>query len=103
LYGQNAKTKFSIFLNFYSLFISIDVQAKHAGSYFNQFPSNFLTPYGKADSPQDDGTIRRRTNPISCEWSLRPKVAMSELAETVTENINVLKQDNLTLLETSRF
>ena len=74
-----------------------------AVSYFNQFPSNFLKPYGKADSAPDDDTISRRTNPISCEWLFRPRVAMSEFAETITENLQLLQDDNLALVNTSKF
>jgi hypothetical protein len=74
-----------------------------AVSYFNEFPSNFLKPYGKADSPPDDDTVSRRTNPISGEWFLRPRIAMSEFAETLTENLKLLKDDNLTLVNTAEF
>ena len=72
-------------------------------SYFNQFPSNFLKPYGKGDSLADEDTISRQTNPISCKWFLRPRAGMSEFAETVTENLNLLKDENLTLIKTSKF
>jgi hypothetical protein len=72
-----------------------------AVSYFNQFPSNFLKPYGRTDSAPDDDTISRRTNPISCEWFLRPRVAMSEFPETMTENLQLLQDEKFTLVNTS--
>ena len=74
-----------------------------AVSYFNQFPANFLKPYGKADSPPDEDTISKRTRPISCEWFLRPKVAMSEFTETITQNIEILKDEHIKYIDASKF
>lgn len=76
---------------------------KKAVSYFNHFPSNFLKPYGKANLPPDEETIQRRINPVSCEWFLRPKVAMSEFSATVTENLLLLKDENFQLIRSSKF
>ena len=72
-------------------------------SYFNQFPANFLKPYGKADSPPDEDTISRRIKPISCEWFLCPKVAMSEFAETITQNMEILKDEHMKYIDASKF
>ena len=74
-----------------------------AVSYFNQFPSNFLKPYGRAAEPPTQETIKKRTNSISCEWFVRPKVAMSEFAATMVENLSVLKDHKSPLVRTSRF
>lgn len=58
--------------------------------YFNHFPTDFLRPYSKADPRPDENTIFRRINPKSCEWLTRPKIAMSEFASTITENLELL-------------
>jgi hypothetical protein len=65
-----------------------------ATKYFNHYPSNFLKPYGMADDPPSAEKIAKRIHPISCEWLKRPAVAMSEFAETVTENINWLTEED---------
>ena len=59
--------------------------------YFNQFPVNFLRPYGRVDDAPDEETISKRINPISCEWFGWPKVAMSEFADTITQNMALLE------------
>ena len=51
----------------------------------------------------DDDTVSRRTIPISWEWFLRPWVAVNEFAETLTENLKLPKDDNLTLVNTAKF
>lgn len=61
--------------------------------YFNHFPSNYLKPYGQAAKKPDHETIMKRLHGMSCEWLKRPKVAMSELAATLNENMQLL-QDN---------
>ena len=78
-------------------------ESPKAVSYFNQFPSNFLKPYGKADDVPDQDTLSRRTKPISCEWYLRPRVALSEFAETVTENLKLLTNKDLHLVDIEKF
>ena len=55
--------------------------------YLNQFPKNFLRPYGAVDQAPTEDVVFRRVSPASCEWLKRPKVAMSEMAETLTTNI----------------
>lgn len=64
--------------------------AKGAVQYLNQFPKNFLRPYGKQDKVPTEDTVFRRTKPESCEWLVRPKVAASELAETIEQSLESL-------------
>ena len=59
-------------------------------SIFNQFPANFPRP----DAP-DEETISKQINPISCEWFGRPKVAMSKFADTITQNMELLKGEDM--------
>lgn len=59
--------------------------------YFNQFTMNFLKPYGESAERPDHEVIMRRLHPRSCEWLKRPKIAMSELAETVSQNLKVIQ------------
>ena len=74
-----------------------------AVAYFKQFPSNFLKSYGRAAEPPTQETINKRTHSISCEWFLCPKVAMSEFAATMVENLSVLKDHKSPLVKTSKF
>lgn len=68
-----------------------------AMSYFNQFPANFLRPYGKADPAPEEETIGRHH--LLCEWFMRPNVAMSEIADTITENIEILHGKDVTYVD----
>ena len=58
--------------------------------FFQQFTRQFLRPYGKADKTPSTETVFKRVKPFTCEWLLRPKVALSELSETVSKNIEIL-------------
>jgi hypothetical protein len=73
-----------------------------AVQYLNQFPKNFLRPYGRQDNPPTEQIVYRRIKPESCEWLVRPKVAISEMAETIQQNLEVLEeQTGGTLLRAS--
>ena len=56
-------------------------------NFYQQFVRSFIRPYGPADSAPNDETIFRRIKPFTCEWLVRPKVALSELAETLQKNM----------------
>lgn len=62
-------------------------------NYFNHYPSNYLKPYGLASPAPDHITLLKRANPISCERLKRPKIAMSEFAATMVENIKWLSTE----------
>ena len=70
-----------------------------ATQYFNHFPSNFLTPYGMATAAPDGEKIMRRIHPVSCEWLKQPKVAMSEFADTMVQNMEWLNSEGKTLVD----
>ena len=59
--------------------------------FFHHFIVNFLHPYGIAhmDLTHED-VVLKRVAPMNCEWILRPKVATSEFADTIEQNLNYL-------------
>ena len=72
---------------------NIGVSPKKGVNYFNHFPKAFLVPYGKIK--EDMLTSKRcleMVNTINCEWLLRPKYAISEMAETFTANTEVVRE-----------
>ena len=66
--------------------------------YRNQFPKNFLRPYGAVEQAPTEDVVFRRVSPASCEWLKRPKVAMSEMAETLSTNMDMLTAKKSKLL-----
>ncbi|CAB3983008.1 Hypothetical predicted protein [Paramuricea clavata] len=72
---------------------------KGAVLYLNQFLKNFLRPYGQQDEAPNEHTVYKRIKPASCEWLLRPKVATSELADTIQKSLETL-EEHLPLLNT---
>ena len=60
--------------------------------FLKQFPKNFLRPYGKVEGPTTTDVVLKRIKPDSCEWLRRPNVAMSELSETLTTNMELLDE-----------
>ena len=73
----------------------------NAVQYVRQFPRNFLRPYGKVEDAPDSNLVFHRTKPDTCEWYTRPNIAVSELAETVHENLKIMQQDDASILSTS--
>ena len=60
--------------------------------FFDHFSKNFLQPYREATQTQDEHKIFHRLKPFNCEWLIRPKVTLSELAATVKGNFSLLAQ-----------
>lgn len=58
--------------------------------YFQQFTRSFLRPYGEVEKAPSAETVFKRIKPFTCEWLLRPKVAMSEMSETLSKNIEII-------------
>lgn len=71
--------------------------------FFQHFPSNFLRPYGLADNVPQESTIFRRVAPLNCEWLLRPRVAASEFAETIEQNLKLLAESDSKLINRGKF
>ena len=74
-----------------------------AVTYFNHFPNNFLKPYGLADNSPPEDTVFKRLSPMNCEWLLRPKIAASEFAHTIEENLNYLASTKSPILKSNKF
>ena len=51
-----------------------------------------MRPYGKIEAALTTKQIKEKLNPKNCEWFTRPKVAMSEMAATCSENIKGARQ-----------
>ena len=63
-----------------------------AVQYYNHFPNTFLRPYCKVDKPVTEGKIMTDAKPINCEWFGRPSIAVSEMAESICENVDVIER-----------
>ena len=67
--------------------------------WYNQYPKQMLKPYGELKDPLSEEEILDILKPINCEYFLRPKIALSEMSETVSKNygraIDLLKKYNL--------
>ena len=60
--------------------------------YNKHFPRSFLLNYGAAlQDPKEDG-ILKRVHDFNGEWLQRPNIAISELAQTLRENLPLLQQ-----------
>ena len=71
---------------------------KEGGSgvqFLNHFHKAFLRPYGKAEPLPTLAVINRRLNPQNCEWLCRPHTAISELSDSLIENITIMEESPL--------
>lgn len=59
--------------------------------FFNHFPRQRLRPYGEIKEATPDDTMLEKANTINCEFLSRPNVALSELADTVSSNKDILR------------
>ena len=59
--------------------------------FFNHFPRQRLWPYGEIKEATPDDTMVDKANTINCEYLCRPSVALSELADTVSSNKDILR------------
>ena len=66
--------------------------------YFQQFPKSFLRLYGEVEKSPAPETVFRRIQPFTYEWLLRPKVALSELSETLAKNVDIIAQKDQQLV-----
>ncbi|XP_078487882.1 uncharacterized protein LOC144745821 isoform X2 [Ciona intestinalis] len=64
-------------------------------NYFQQFPKDFLRPYGVATLPRTatDEDFKMKLKNFTCEWFTRPGIALSELTETTTKNWERISND----------
>jgi hypothetical protein len=61
--------------------------------WWQQALRSFITPYGKATEAPDPSQVFKRLQPFTCEWLTRPEYALSEFAETITNNLPVLENN----------
>ena len=63
-------------------------------TYFKHFPHYFIRPYdGQIHYNQEE--FVEKLNAKNCEWTVRPKVALSEAAQALQENWEILKNGDL--------
>jgi hypothetical protein len=74
-----------------NLFSSPKQNSPRGVGFFQQFPRQFLRPYGEAEKAPSTDTVFKRIKPFTCEWLLRPKVALSEFADTMLKNTALIK------------
>lgn len=71
------------------------------GNYNKHFPRSFLLNYGEALQDIPDDKILARLKSWNCEWLSRPNIAMSEMASTLKENINIVEKYKGTVFTTT--
>ena len=81
-----------------NLFSSPKQNSPRGVGFFQQFPRQFLRPYGEAEKAPSTDTVFKRIKPFTCEWLLRPKVALSEFADTMLKNTALIKDQANTVL-----
>ena len=81
-----------------SPFSSPKKNSQKAVGFFQQFPRQFVRPYGEADTAPNEETILKRIKPFTCEWLLRPKIALSEFSDTILKNTELMKTDEQNVL-----
>ena len=64
-------------------------------TFFNQVRKDFIRPYGLPHDAMsfEEPTLKRRLSNINCEFYLRPQIAMSEFAETVSANLKYMENN----------
>ena len=68
--------------------------------YFSHFPRQRLKPYGEIKEPTPDSVMVEKASRMNCEYVIRPSVALSEMADKVTSNIQTLRENLRSLDET---
>ena len=67
--------------------------------FFDHFSKNFLQPYREATQTQDEHKIFHRLKPFNCEWLIRPKVTLLELAGNFSLLAQIVDDVNCELVE----
>ena len=70
-------------------------------SWWQQAVRSFVTPYGKVKEMPQPGNIFKRLQPFTCEWLTRPKCTLSELSETITNNLPFFEKNSEAYLDPS--
>ena len=61
--------------------------------WFSQALRNFITPYGLAKAAPQPTEMIARLKPFTSEWLVRPNIAISEYAETISANLPFLREN----------
>ena len=68
--------------------------------YFNHFRNDFIRPYGSSYDAKSFYAARlsQRLNNFNCQIFIRPQIAISEFAETLSANLKYI-EENVEILE----
>jgi hypothetical protein len=69
--------------------------------WWKQCVRSFVTPYREAKEAPEPSKILNRLQPFTCEWLTRPDVALTEYADTITSNIQLLEEKGNKMLHSS--
>ena len=85
---------------FVKLILHIPNKEEDSVAYFNHFRKDFIQAYGLARKTQsfDAVTLSQRLNNFNCEFFIRPQIAISEFAETLSANLKYI-EENVEILE----
>lgn len=61
-------------------------------SFFKHFPRQRLRPYGEIKEATPDSIMLEKATRLNCEYVLRPSVALSEMADTISSNVGILTE-----------
>ena len=61
-------------------------------NYLRQFPRSFVGGYGQFKGKLTEQEVLKRLHSWNCEWLKRPRIAMSEMAQTLTTNLPILEE-----------
>ena len=69
--------------------------------FFDHFPKNFIRPYGGTEELITEESVNKRVRFYNCEMLKRPRIAMSELAQTTKETVECLAKIRKPILPAS--
>ena len=59
---------------------------------FHHFSRQRLRPYGEIKKSTPDSVMLEKATPINCEYVIRSVVALSEMADTISSNVGILRE-----------
>lgn len=63
-------------------------------TYFKHFPHYFIRP-NDAQLQLNQSEFLEKLTPRNCEWMMQPKIALSEAAQALRENWDIIKEAEL--------
>ena len=61
-------------------------------NFFSHFPRQRLRLYREIKEPTSDNIMLEKASRLNCEYLVRPAVTLSEMADTVSSNVGILKE-----------